>query len=260
MTSKENNEQTITFLEQNNYFGYNKQYIKFFVQGELPLLTEDGKLILNEKREIKEAANGNGGVYSSMQKGGIIDDMEAKGIEWIFIGGIDNVLSNMVDSTLLGLTIKENNQIASKSVVKTNPKEKVGVFCKINGKPKVIEYTELPKEMAEERDENGELKYGEVNILSHLYNINVLKNVAKVNLPYHIAFKKSEYLSIDGQYIQPKEPNAFKFEAFIFDAFERYDNMTILRVKREEEFAPVKNKEGNDSPKTATVLYNNMYK
>ena len=256
MTSKENNQQTVCFFEQHNYFGYDKEYIKFFIQGELPLLTTEGKVMMNEKKQIKEAANGNGGVYESMEKDGILADMKAKGTEWIFIGGIDNVLSNMVDPILLGLTIQENNKIASKSVVKTNPKERVGVFCKINGKPKVIEYTELPEEMAEERDANGELNFGEVNILSHLYHVSVLQNLADMKLPFHVAFKKSGYLKTDGTYIEPEEPNAYKFEAFIFDAFKRYDNMTILRVKREDEFAPVKNRTGNDSPETATKLYN----
>lgn len=256
MTSKENHKQTTQFLEEQHYFGYDKSFVKFFIQGELPLLDTNGKLIINDKKQIKEAANGNGGVYESMQKYGILQDMQEKGVEWVFIGGIDNVLSNMVDPILLGLTLEENNSIASKSVAKTNPKEKVGVFCKMNGKPKVIEYTELPEEMAEEIDENGELNFAEVNILSHLLNISVLQNLAEVKLPYHVAFKKSNYLNADGEYIEVEQPNVYKFEAFIFDAFARFQDMTILRVKREDEFAPVKNKEGNDSPQTATELYN----
>lgn len=206
--------------------------------------------------KLRKLPTGNGGVYESMEKDGILEDMKQRGVAWVFIGGIDNVLSNMVDPILLGLTIKEKNVIASKSVVKTNPKERVGVFCKINGKPKVIEYTELPEKMAEERDENGELNFGEVNILSHLFHFSVLQNLADMKLPFHVAFKKSGYLEKNGEYIEPNEPNAYKFEAFIFDAFERYENMTILRVKREDEFAPVKNRTGNDSPETATALYN----
>ncbi len=256
MTSRENNEQTVKFFEEHLYFGYDKEKVKFFKQGELPLLNTDGKIILDKDKRIKEAADGNGGIYEAIIKNGILEDLKKQGIDWTFVSGIDNILSNFVDPILIGLTIEENQKIASKSVAKTNPKEKVGVFCKMNGKPKVIEYMELPEEMAEERDENGELMYGEVNIVTHLFHRSVLENLANVKLPYHIAFKKSGYLSESGKYIEPIEQNVYKFEAFIFDAFTRYDDMTILRVKREEEFAPVKNSTGNDSPETATALYN----
>lgn len=260
MTSKENHQDTILFLEKNNYFGYNKDKIKFFKQGELPLIDIQGKIILDKNAKIKEAADGNGGIYEALSKSGMLQELKQNQIEWIFISGIDNILSNFVDPILLGLTIKENNVIASKSVAKANPQEKVGVFCKMNGKPKIIEYIDLPEEMAEELDENGELMYGEVNIGTYLYNRSVLENLANAKLPYHAAFKKSGYLNANGKFIEPDEPNVFKFETFIFDAFTRYDDMTIMRVKREDEFAPVKNRTGNDSPETAVKLYNEKYK
>ena len=260
MTSKENHQDTILFLEKNNYFGYNKDKIKFFKQGELPLIDTQGKIISDENAKIKEAADGNGGIYEALSKSGMLQELKQNQIEWIFISGIDNILSNFVDPILLGLTIKENNVIASKSVAKANPQEKVGVFCKMNGKPKIIEYIDLPEEMAEELDENGELMYGEVNIGTYLYNRSVLENLANAKLPYHAAFKKSGYLNANGKFIEPDEPNVFKFETFIFDAFTRYDDMTIMRVKREDEFAPVKNRTGNDSPETAVKLYNEKYK
>lgn len=260
MTSRENNKDTVDFLEKHNYFGYDKNNIKLFIQGELPLVDINGNLVIGKDKKIKEAADGNGGIYEAMAKGHILEDMGKRGVEWIFVGGIDNVLLNIVDPTLVGLTIKENNLIASKSIVKRDPKEKAGVFCKVNGKPKVIEYTELPDELAEQVKEDGELVFGELNILSHLYNIKVLKDLAEVKLKYHTAFKKSDYLDENGNYIEVNEPNVYKFEAFIFDAFERYENMSILRVKREDEFAPIKNKEGVDSPETAIKLYNEKFK
>ncbi len=260
MTSRENNKDTLNFLEEHNYFGYDKNNVKLFIQGELPLVDVEGNLVIGKDKKIKEAADGNGGIYEAMSKGHILEDMQEKEIEWIFVGGIDNILLNIVDPTLLGLTVKEKNLIASKSIVKREPKEKAGVFCKINGKPKVIEYTELPDELAEQVNENGELVFAELNILSHLYNINVLKDLANIKLKYHTAFKKSDYLDKDGKYIEVNEPNVYKFEAFIFDAFERYENMSILRVKREDEFAPIKNKTGEDSPETAIKLYNEKFK
>ncbi|MBO5004416.1 MAG: UTP--glucose-1-phosphate uridylyltransferase [Clostridia bacterium] len=260
MTSSENKQQTVEFLEKNNYFGYQKEKVKFFVQGNLPLVDTNGELIINENELIKEASDGNGSIYQSMKKDGIIEDMKNNNIKWIFVGGVDNILLKIVDPVLTGLTIKENNKISSKSVVKTNPKEKVGVFCKIAGKPKVIEYTELPEEMACKRDENGELVFGEVNILSHLYSIEAIEELSNKKLPYHVAFKKANYLDNNGNFIKVTEPNAYKFEAFIFDAFEEYEDMSILRVKREEEFAPIKNAEGPDSPETACMLYTDFIK
>lgn len=255
MTSKENNEETVSFLEKNNYFGYDKKSVIIFTQSELPLVDTEGKLLMNKEKKIKEASDGNGGTYSSLRRSGCLADMKERGIKWIFIGGVDNVLLKMVDVMLLGMAIKQNVQIASKSVVKANPHEKVGVFCKMNGHPKVIEYAELPEKMAEEVDQDGELKYGESHIMCNLYTIDAIEKVSKEHLMYHCAFKKNSYIDENGREVIPEKPNSYKFESFIFDAFEFFDDIAILRGKREDDFAPVKNKDGVDSPKTAKELY-----
>lgn len=255
MTSDENNAETEDFFKKNNYFGYPEKCITFFKQGKLPMLSTEGKILLNEKGEIKEAADGHGGIFQSMLKDGVIYDMKARGIEWVFIGGVDNVLVKMVDSVLIGLAEEKHVLAAGKSIVKAGPKEKVGVFCKKNGKPSVIEYSEISEEMAAETTADGELKYGESHILCNLFNIKAIEKISKMELPYHVAFKKAKYLDKDGNVVSPTEPNAYKFEAFLFDAFESLDDMAILRVKREDEFAPVKNAEGVDSPETARKLY-----
>lgn len=260
MTSKENNQETKDFLEKNNYFGYDKNFVTLFIQGELPLLDVNGKFLIGKDMKIKEASDGNGGTYASLRSSGALADMKERGIKWVFIGGVDNALLKMTDTILLGLTIDKNYQIASKSVVKANPKERVGVFCKMNGHPKVIEYTELPEKMAEEIDSNGELKFGESNILCHLYTIEAIEKVSTEALMYHTAFKKNSYIDENGKEVIPDEPNSYKFESFIFDAFEFFDDMAILRGKREDDFAPVKNKEGADSPKTAKELYEKYWK
>ena len=255
MTSKENNAQTVEFLEKNNYFGYDKNYVTIFTQSELPLVNIEGKFIINKDLKIKEASDGNGGTYSSLRASGALADMKERGIKWVFIGSVDNALLKMADVTLLGMAIERNVQIASKSIVKANPHERVGVFCKMNGHPKVIEYTELPEKMAEEVDENGELKYGESHIMCNLYSIEAIEKISQEPLMYHSAFKKNSYIDENGKEIVPEEPNSYKFESFIFDAFEFFDDIAILRGKREDDFAPVKNKEGVDSPKTAKELY-----
>ncbi len=255
MTSKENNSATVEFLEKNNYFGYPKEAVTIFTQSELPLVDFDGKLLISKDMKIKEASDGNGGTYSSLRASGCLSDMKDKGIKWIFIGGVDNALLKMADVTLLGMAIDKNVQIASKSVVKANPHEKVGVFCKMNNHPKVIEYAELPESMAEEVDDDGELKYGESHIMCNLYTIEAIEKASKEPLMYHSAVKKNSYIDENGKEIIPEEPNSYKFESFIFDAFEFFDDIAILRGKREDDFAPVKNKDGVDSPKTAKELY-----
>ena len=255
MTSKENNKATVEFLEKNNYFGYPKEAVTIFTQSELPLVDFDGKLLISKDMKIKEASDGNGGTYSSLRASGCLSDMKDKGIKWIFIGGVDNALLKMADVTLLGMAIDKNVQIASKSVVKANPHEKVGVFCKMNNHPKVIEYAELPESMAEEVDDDGELKYGESHIMCNLYTIEAIEKASKEPLMYHSAVKKNSYIDENGKEIIPEEPNSYKFESFIFDAFEFFDDIAILRGKREDDFAPVKNKDGVDSPKTAKELY-----
>ena len=257
MTSEENNDQTLAFLEEHNYFGYPQDSIKLFKQGKVPLISNTGKLLIGKDKLIKEASDGNGSIYVSLKKDGILDEMKAKNIKWVFVGGVDNILLRIVDPLLLGVTISQNNKIASKSVKKVSPKERAGVFCKIDGKPGIIEYSELPEEMAEEVNEDGELVYGDVNILSHLFNIDALDKLSNITLPYHIAEKVSDYLDENGNLVKPTEKNVYKFESFIFDAFSNYNDMSILRVCREEEFAPIKNKDGVDSPETAVKLYNN---
>ena len=259
MTSTENDEKTKDFFKEHNYFKYPKDKIRFFKQGNLPLVSEEGKLLVDENLQIKYAADGNGCIYKSMRIDGILEDMHKKGIKWIFIGAVDNALLNMVDPILLGLTAFSGNQIGSKSVVKRSPEEPVGVFCKKDGKPGVIEYTELPSQMAHEVDEEGELLFGESHIMCNLYSIDALDKISKEKLPYHSAHKKAPYMNENGEIIKVTKPNAYKYEAFIFDGFAYFDNISILRGRREEDFAPVKNAEGEDSPKTAIELYNNYW-
>lgn len=259
MTSKENNDDTVAFFENNNYFGYDKNAVKFFQQGKLPMCDESGKIILNEKGLIKEASDGHGGIFQSMKRGNVTEDMKQKGVKWAFVGPVDNVLVKMVDPILLGIMIDKGYPAGGKSVVKANPSEKVGVFCKRNGKPGVVEYTEISKEMAERTDANGELVFGESHLNCNMFSVDAIEMVANKDLPYHVAHKKASYLDENGNLIVPEKPNAYKFESFIFDAFDMLSDMAILRVKREEEFAPVKNAEGTDSPETARELYKKFY-
>ena len=261
MTSEENNDETVEFFAKHKFFGYEKdKNIFFFKQGELPMVDTEGKILIGEDGLIKEAADGHGGIYEALVKNGMTNKMRELGVEWLFIGGVDNCLVKMVDPILMGIAIQKHVTAAGKSVVKANPEEKVGVFCKRNGRPSVVEYTEIPKDMAEATDERGELIYGESHILCNLFNIDSVERMGRTPLPYHTDFKKATYIDKNGNKVVPDGPNAYKFEAFLFDAFGELDDMAILRVKREEEFAPVKNATGTDSPETARELYKKFYK
>ncbi len=262
MTSRENNKDTVEFFEKHKYFGYQKnKNLFFFEQGELPMMDTEGKILIGEDGLIKLAADGHGGIYESLVKTNMTKKMRELGVEWVFIGGVDNCLAKMVDPVLMGIAIDKKVTVACKSVVKANPHEKVGVFCRRNGKPNVIEYSEITDEMAEATDENGELLYGESHILCNLFSIDAIERMGAEPLPYHVAFKKAKYIDKDGNLVVPDSPNAYKFEAFLFDAFGEVDDMAVLRVKREEEFAPVKNSDekGVDCPKTARELYKKFY-
>lgn len=260
MTSEENDKEIKEFFEEHNYFEYPQDSIKFFKQENLPLLTEDKKILIGKNKLIKEAADGNGGIFYSMHKNKILKDMKKKGIKWIFISSIDNLLLKIADTTLIGLAIERNTQIATKSIIRNSPEEKVGAICKKNKKIKVVEYSEMSDEMKSKTNEDGELKYGESHIMCNLFSLKALNILAKKKLPYHIAHKKSDYIDNNGNLIKPEKPNVYKFETFIFDGWTYFNDIAILRGKREEDFAPIKNKEGVDSPETAIELYNNFIK
>lgn len=260
MTSSENDGEIRKFFIENKNFGYNSEYIKFFKQENLPLITENKKLIIDKNKLIKEAANGNGGIFNSMYKNKILEDMKQREIKWIFISSIDNILLKVADTTLIGLAEDKKVEIATKSLVRNSPDEKVGAICKKNNKIKVIEYSEMSDEMKNKTNEDGELTFSESHIMCNLFSLKALNNLANKKLPYHIAHKKADYLNDKGELVKVDTPNVYKFETFIFDSWTYFDDIAILRGKREEDFAPIKNKEGVDSPKTAVELYNNYIK
>lgn len=251
MTSSSNDTATRKFFNQNNFFEYPSDYINFFMQDNLPIIDENGKMLLSETYLIKEASNGNGNVYNSLAKNGMIEDMKNRGIKWVFIGGIDNILLKMVDPLFLGLAIDKKVQIASKTIFKEDPLANECVFCKKNDKPSILEYENITKSISEAVDENDNFLYREQNVLSHLLTIEAIEKVSHIDLPYHRAFKKNTFVNDEGMKQIPEFNNSFKFETFIFDAFNFFDDLLLLRVSKEE-FAPIKDA---ISINAATKLY-----
>ena len=254
MTSEENNDETISFFNEKDYFRLNKDNVFFFTQNKLPLVSFDGEMLLAEPYRVHEVSNGNGDIFDSLLKNGLIENMKNRGIKWIFISGIDNILADISDPLFLGLTINNNTQIGSKTIFKQNAYSQDWVFCKKNNKPSMLGYERITEEITNAKKDDKYL-YREINILCHIFSIDALEKCAHVELPYHMAAKKNIYINDEGMKIFPNKPNSYKFEKFIFDSFKFFDNITLLRVNPEEEFAPIKNPEGVYSPMTATKLY-----
>lgn len=250
MTSEDNHQETVNHFEENSYFGYDHQHILFFKQDRLPLILEDGKIALKSKDQINLAANGNGGVFSSLKSNGLLDEMKRNHVKWIYLYGVDNAIAKVADPAFVGFTIQSNTRISSKAVDKKDPNEKVGVICNRNGHPDIVEYSELPDQLRYEVDSENRLVYRNANIVSHIFELDFLIESSDKEIPYHVAHKKVDYIE-NGQLIEADKPNGYKFELFLFDMFKYADDMAVMTVKREEEFTPVKNKDGNDSPQTA---------
>lgn len=255
MTSEDNDFETKKYFEEHNFFDYPKASISFFMQDKLPIISIDGKLILQETYKIKDASNGNGNVFNAMKSYNIIEKLEKNNIKWISFGGIDNILLKNVDPLFVGLAENGKYEIASKSIFKKKPMENTAVYCKKSRKPAILYYDEIDLNLSVSKFENGMYKYREANILSHLMTIDAIKKVSDINLPYHRAFKKNAFVNDEGMKQVPDKPNTFKFENFIFDAFSYFDDMLLLRVDVDEEFAPIKDFTGIYNPDTAIEKY-----
>jgi UDP-N-acetylglucosamine/UDP-N-acetylgalactosamine diphosphorylase len=255
MTSEDNDFATKEYFKSHNFFDYPKEKIKFFKQEKLPIVNIDGKLILKETYLIKDGSNGNGNVFKAMKNNKIIDDLEKNNIKWVSFGGIDNILLKNIDPLFIGLTVDSSYQIASKSIFKQKPLDKVAVYCKKSGKPSILDYDDIDIKLSVSKSKDGMYQYREANILSHLMNLEAIKKVSNIHLPYHRAYKKNAFVNEEGMKQIPDKPNSFKFENFIFDSFAFFDDMLLLRVDENEEFAPIKDFTGIYNPDTAKEKY-----
>lgn len=255
MTSVDNDSETRAFFEENNFWEYPKEKISFFMQENLPLVDINGKLILQEPYLIKEVSNGNGNVFHSMAKCHIIDELEKNHIRWISFAGIDNILIKNVDPFFVGLACSKNYEIASKSVFKKDPLENTSVFCKKSNKPAILYYKDIDLELSNSKFDNGMYKYREMNMLSHLMTLDAVKKVSNLEFPYHLALKKNCFINKEAMKEVPNEPNTYKFEHFIFDVFSAFDDMLLVRVNPNEEFAPIKSFTSIYNPDTAKEKY-----
>ncbi len=250
MTSPLNHEATVNFFTEHNFFGMDRNNIRFFEQGTICALTPDGKAVLDGEDHLALVPDGNGGCFRALAQTGSLAWLIERGVRYVFLYSVDNALCRICDPAFIGALANDNfSMSASKVVHKANAQEKVGIFAFQNKKPGVVEYSDLPEEYRDMTNPDGSLTFDGGNIAIHLFRIEGLRKLQTSKLPWHTARKT--VCGIE---------KCWKFEQFLFDAFPQLGSMMPFGVIREEEFSPVKNAEGNDSPKTARTMIGKLHR
>lgn len=252
MTSDGTHDETTAFFEKNNFFGLDRTNVHFFKQGYAPCLdSKTGELLFADKGVLAMSPDGHGGLLAAMLNAGLLDLLKARNINYLFLHQIDNPLVSVCNPEFLGLHIKHGAQVSTKVVAKTGPEEKVGVAADVDGRTAIIEYSDLPSELANQCEPNGELRYWAGSTAIHVFDRSFVESVAKsenANLPWHLARKKIPYLDQNGNHVQPETENGVKFERFLFDTLPLAKTALIVETSRTVEFAPLKNSSGAFSP------------
>ncbi|KAK2073834.1 hypothetical protein P8C59_008081 [Phyllachora maydis] len=261
MTSGPTRGPTEDFFRQHGYFGLAADDVRIFEQGVLPCLSNEGKILLESKGRVAVAPDGNGGIYNALVASGVLADMERRGIEHVHAYCVDNCLVKVADPVFVGFAAAQGVDIATKAVRKRSATESVGLILCRNGRPDVVEYSEIDKATAEAQDpkQPGLLKFRAANIVNHYYSIRFLQSIPRWagDLPHHVARKKIAYADVEkrGETVKPEKPNGIKLEQFVFDVFPmlELDKFACLEVRREDEFSPLKNARGTgeDDPDTS---------
>ncbi len=263
MTSPLNYQVTCEIFEKNNYYGLAPANVFIFRQGTLPNFSPDGKILLADKGTISCSPDGHGGSLKALYNSGALDNMKERGVEYISYFQVDNPLINIFDPLFVGLHALDESEMSSKAVLKTGPKEKVGNFCLIDGKVTVIEYSDLPDELARKKKTDGSYIFELGSIAIHMISVDFVERLnaeglallgSFCGLPLHRAVKEIPYIDDNGNRVEPAEPNGIKLETFVFDALPLAKNSMILETLRDREFAPVKNAAGTDSAESARQM------
>ena len=250
MTSAANYEATVRHFEENEYFGLNADDVVFFRQGMWPGMTADGKIILDAPGHVFMSPDGHGGMIGALKANGCFADMKARGVTTLFYFQVDNPMVEVADPAFIGLHTLEKSEYSLKLCAKRDPNEGLGMVVKRDGHFDMIEYTEMTDEMNNRRTKSGDLyfKFGSPAI--HVFSRVFLERLAAKDMPLHLAHKKIATVDEKGTVVKASEPNGYKFEKFIFDALPEAKGVTCFAFDRHEEFSPVKNAEGKDSPAT----------
>jgi UDP-N-acetylglucosamine/UDP-N-acetylgalactosamine diphosphorylase len=256
MTSPLNHGETVKIFETNDFYGLGRDHVVIFQQGTLPNFSFDGRILMTDRASLALSPDGHGGCIKALHRSGALADMKRRGIEYLSYWQVDNPLVKLFDPLFIGLHVLDKAEMSSKAVIKNAPKEKVGNFCLIDGKVNIIEYSDLPDELAEKRNPDGSLAFHLGSIAIHIINTSFIErlNTKGFSLPLHRAVKKIPYVDSQGRPVEPKEPNGVKLESFIFDAVPMASNSIILDIDRDEQFAPTKNATGVDSAESCRAM------
>ncbi len=257
MCSELNYQTTGNYFQSNNFFGLSEKQVHFFVQGTMPAIGLDGKLIIAAEDSLALAPNGHGGTLLALRSSGALDEMKASGIEYISYFQVDNPLVPVADPLFIGLHAMRNSEMSSRMLPKTCPGEKLGNFCVSDGKLLVIEYSDMPDELANHKNPDGSLAFLSGSPAIHVISRSFVEKLTAdgtLTLPWHRADKKVPYLGADGATVKPDAPNAVKVESFIFDALPLAASTMILEGSRAEIFGPTKNATGVDSAESCRAM------
>jgi len=262
MTSQENDAATQSYFAGQRWFGLDQKQVIFFVQGMLPALdATTGEVLLKAPGELALSPNGHGGVIDALQEAGLLDRMESQGVSECFYFQVDNPLVKIADPLFVGHHLIADAQMSLKVLAKLYALERMGNLVELDGCCRIIEYTELPKELAEQTLPNGQLRIWAGSPAIHLFQLKFLKKLGRgeIALPYHIAQKAVSYLDQTGKITKPEMPNALKFERFVFDALPLAERVVAVETSRKEEFEPLKNAEGEHSPERVRQAMSDHY-
>jgi UDP-N-acetylglucosamine/UDP-N-acetylgalactosamine diphosphorylase len=262
MTSQENDEATRAFFAEHRDFGLQDGQIVFFQQGMMPAVdAESGKVLLAGMHQLALSPNGHGGTLEALAQGGHLRHMRDRGIRHLYYFQVDNPLVKVGEVLFLGRHIQAMAEVSCKVVPKRSPGEKVGVIIQNSGRLQVLEYSELPAALAERRTPQGRLEFDAGSIAIHIFDVPFLERLATGDsiLPYHLARKKVPYVDERGQMVRPEKPNALKFEMFVFDTLPVARQACIVETSHAEEFEPLKNAEGENSPATVRQAMSALY-
>ena len=254
MTSTQNHAATRLAFEEADFFGLDPQQVVFFSQGRVPAVDFQGKILLAGKSEVAMTPDGHGGSLRALVRSGAVEKMKAAGIEAISYFQVDNPLIRIIDPAFIGFHLQNGSEMSSKMIPKAYAGEKVGHFCTQKGRMLVVEYSDMPESMQEERDSQGELRFLAGSIAIHIFDVGFVdrlgSGIASARLPFHRAVKKIKTIDANGDPVSPEKPNGVKFEMFVFDALPFASNPVVIETLREDDFSPVKNATGVDSPET----------
>jgi UDP-N-acetylglucosamine/UDP-N-acetylgalactosamine diphosphorylase len=254
MTSHANHAATEAFFAEHKFFGLDRARVHFFRQGRMPAVDFEGKILLEAPHAIALSPDGHGGSLRALQRSGALDLMRSEGVDLLSYFQVDNPLVRCIDPAFIGWHLARGSELSSKMVPKAYPEEKVGLFCAQHGKLVVVEYSDLPMAVQRETDASGALRYLAGNVAIHLLDREFVRRMASggdgVALPFHRADKKIPCIDASGAPVKPEKANGVKFEMFVFDALPFARNALVIESRRADEFSPVKNAEGVDSPQT----------